>query len=77
MLCAAGAAFVTFLRCGARAGLVVLPGALTPDEQRRIAADAFTAWPDAPNRTNHSAHLGPLRGLWAAAQAVWASSVWV
>lgn len=52
------------------AGLVVLPGVLTVEEQQRILSDAFIGWPSPPNRTNHSAHLGPLPGLWAAAQAV-------
>lgn len=57
------------------AGLVVLPGVLTMGEQRRILADAFLAWPEPPNHTNHSAHLGPLPGLWTAAQAVRPSTI--
>ena len=44
----------------------MLPGALTAAEQRRVVRDALTAFPEPPNATNHTAHLGPLPGLWAA-----------
>ena len=51
-------------------GLAVLPGALTAAEQRRIVRDALTAFVEAPNCTNHSAHAGPLSGLWEASLQV-------
>ena len=54
----------------AASGLAVLPGALTAAEQRRIVRDALTAFVEPPNRTNHTAHLGPLPGLWDASLQV-------
>eukprot|EP00892_Ulva_mutabilis_P009526 jgi/Ulvmu1/6946/UM033_0003.1 len=50
-------------------GCVVFPGWLTPEAQVQVASDAFTVFPDAPAKTNHSARFGGLNGLWAAAEA--------
>ena len=37
--------------------------------QRELIAIALTSFPEAPNRTSHTAEHGPLEGLWAAARA--------
>ena len=52
------------------AGMAVLPGALTAAEQRRVVRDALTAFPEPPNATNHTAHLGQLPSLWDASLRV-------
>lgn len=52
------------------AGATAFPGALTEEEQHRLAADAFLHWPEHPATTNLSTRYGPLpSGLWLAAHS--------
>jgi alkylated DNA repair protein alkB family protein 1 len=54
----------------ARPGFVLIRDALPLAARRRLAADAFLAFPEPPAHTNFTrAHGGVLRGLFAAAQA--------
>jgi alkylated DNA repair protein alkB family protein 1 len=54
----------------ARPGFVLVRGALPPAARRRLAADAFLAFPEPPAHTNFTrARGGALRGLFDAAQA--------
>ncbi|KAG2502196.1 hypothetical protein HYH03_000683 [Edaphochlamys debaryana] len=49
-------------------GLIVLPGALCPEQQSRLLAAALTDFCQPPARTNHHLQYGPLPGLWQAAE---------
>ncbi|PNH06299.1 Alpha-ketoglutarate-dependent dioxygenase alkB [Tetrabaena socialis] len=50
-------------------GLVFLPAAVPPPQQRQLLRAALHDYPQPPARTNHNAHFGPITGLWEAAQA--------
>lgn len=55
----------------AAAGLFLIPGALAPELQKRMAVDALTRFPSSPNHTNHTRQLGLLPAepsLWEAAR---------
>ncbi len=44
------------------AGLVLLPGVLSPEQQTELATAALAALPQPPARTNHDRQYGPLTG---------------
>ena len=50
-------------------GAVLVPNALSVDEQREWVRIAVTESCEPPARTNHDAALGPLKGLWREAHA--------
>ena len=50
-------------------GAVLVPNALSVDEQREWVRTAVTEACEPPARTNHDAALGPLKGLWREAHA--------
>jgi alkylated DNA repair protein alkB family protein 1 len=50
-------------------GLHILPGFLTPEEQRELAVMCLEEFPEPPSHSNHTVHLGPLQGLWGAARS--------
>ena len=50
-------------------GAVLVPNALSVDEQRDWVRTAMTESCEPPARTNHDAALGPLKGLWREAHA--------
>ena len=50
-------------------GAVLVPNALSVDEQREWVRIAVTESCEPPARTNHDAALGPLEGLWREAHA--------
>ncbi|KAK3260971.1 hypothetical protein CYMTET_30099, partial [Cymbomonas tetramitiformis] len=49
-------------------GFYFIPGALSTSEQRTLIEASLWEFPEAPNRTNHSAEYGTLPGLWDASQ---------
>lgn len=50
------------------AGFFFIPGALSVEEQCRWVRESLAAFPEPPNRTNHTAIYGPLCGLLGAAR---------
>ena len=49
-------------------GFYAMPGALSGEQQQRLAQAALQEYPEPPSRSNHSAAHGPLPRLWEAAQ---------
>ncbi|XP_024541825.1 alpha-ketoglutarate-dependent dioxygenase alkB [Selaginella moellendorffii] len=48
-------------------GFFFIPRAVPHDQQFHWIREALTVFPEPPNRTSHSAHYGPLFGLWSSA----------
>ncbi|CAA7404696.1 unnamed protein product [Spirodela intermedia] len=53
---------------GDRPGFFFIPGALSVEEQCRWVRESLAAFPEPPNRTNHTTIYGPLCGLLDAAR---------
>lgn len=50
------------------AGFYFIPGALSVEQQGQWIRESLMSFPQPPNRTNHSAHYGPLQDLFTAAR---------
>ncbi|GAQ84473.1 2-oxoglutarate (2OG) and Fe(II)-dependent oxygenase superfamily protein [Klebsormidium nitens] len=49
-------------------GLYLVPGAIPVCKQQYWIQQALEVFPEPPNRTNHNAEYGPVKGLWGLAQ---------
>lgn len=49
------------------AGFYFIPGALNVEQQCQWIRESLMSFPQPPNRTNHNAHYGPIKDLFAAA----------
>ncbi|KMT07459.1 hypothetical protein BVRB_6g150770 [Beta vulgaris subsp. vulgaris] len=55
------------LRLDNRPGFYFIPGALNVEQQCQWIRESLMSFPQPPNRTNHNAHYGPIKDLFAAA----------